>query len=100
MLARDRGFLKRRRDHGHLAFQQCDGIQLLSGATGDVIGGTTSSAANVLQANTTGIEIGATGATGVTGNTVEGNVIGTGISYFVLHWNGRVNGHRLPAGTY
>jgi hypothetical protein len=51
-----------------------DGIALVD-ASDNVIGGTTSGAANVIAANTTGIRLNGSGATG---NLVEGNFIGTG----------------------
>ncbi len=50
-----------------------DGIEVV-GASGNVIGGTTSGAANVVAGNTDGVHLSGSGATG---NLVEGDFIGT-----------------------
>ena len=63
-----------------------NGTGILLEATGDTVGGTTAAARNVISGNTTdGVEI---ESTGTTGNTVEGNFIGTTITGSAALGNG------------
>ncbi len=63
---------------GTLPVSNAKGIELLTAASGNTIGGTASGAGNLISGNTTfGVQI--TGA-GTTGNAVEGNRIGTDIT--------------------
>src|SRR5439155_13012598 len=52
------------------------GVSIASGASNNTIGGTTTAAANVISGNTSGAGVLITDAN-TTGNTVEGNFIGT-----------------------
>ncbi len=69
------------------------GVQILSGATGNTIGGTAAGAGNVIAGNgADGINHSSTGS-----NTVQGNYIGTNASSATLSNGG--NGIAISAGT-
>ena len=68
---------------GTSAIPNARGIQIASGAFGNIIGGTSAAAANVISGNTVnGIQI--TGS-GTSNNTVSGNYIGMDAGNAVLH---------------
>src|SRR5581483_551144 len=56
------------------ALPNVTGVRIDAGANANTIGGTTSSARNVISGNSTGVRL---GAVGTTGNVVEGDYIGT-----------------------
>ena len=63
---------------GTVALGNGDGVRISSGASNNVIGGTTTSARNIISGNTSdGIQI---SNAGTTGNLIQGNYIGTDIS--------------------
>lgn len=51
-----------------------NGVSIVSGATGNVVGGTTAGSRNVISGNSTGVSI---SSVGTLGNIVQGNFIGT-----------------------
>ena len=69
---------------GTIAVPNGTGIVLTSGVTGNVIGGATAAARNLISGNTTGIQ-----STGGGANTIQGNFIGTSITGNAPVANGR-----------
>ncbi len=74
-----------------------DGVEIESGASGNIIGGTATGAGNVISGNTQdGVEI--TGS-GTTGNVVAGNLIGTNAAGNRRDWQRLSDGVEIDTGA-